>query len=165
MQLCWQTSLQMYGILAFNKSWLHLWAMQRPDSSLLCRWLIHICSRQWLAVHACVSTCIILKPFYRGKDCEDRNLPSFCCPLFAYSLLQSKSLLLLPASADGGADMVSLNFNWKVKMLPGLPLNQYILGMVVLIKAAQMCDKENWKVSPSCKLVFLVRTVTSEATE
>lgn len=34
--------------------------------------------------------------------------------------------LLLLASADGNADIVSLNFNWKLKRLPGSPLNQYI---------------------------------------
>lgn len=44
-------------------------------------------------------------------------------------------LLLLPASADGNADMVSLSFNWKVKTPPGSPLNQYISDMTVLIKS------------------------------
>lgn len=54
---------------------------------------------------------------------------SSCCPLHACS-----ALLLLPSSADGDADTLLLNFNWKGKLLPGSPLNQYIFGLMVLIE-------------------------------
>lgn len=76
-----------------------------------------------------------------GKVCEDgrRRLSSLCRPPLACSLLQSKCLLLFPASADGDADMVALEFNWKVKTLAGVPLNQYIFGVMVLIKS---CENE-----------------------
>lgn len=55
-----------------------------------------------------------------------------CLPALPY---RAECLLLLPVSADGNTDMVSLDFNWKVKTLPGLPLNQYIFDMMVLIKS------------------------------
>lgn len=76
-----------------------------------------------------------------GKVCEDarRRQSSLCRPLLACSLLQSKCLLLFPASADGDADMVALELNWKVKTLAGLTLNQYVFGMMVLIKS---CENE-----------------------
>lgn len=69
------------------------------------------------------------------KDCEDwrrgRRL-STCLPALPF---RAECLLLLPVSADGNADMVSLDFNCKVKALPGSPLNQYIFDMMVLIKS------------------------------
>lgn len=55
-----------------------------------------------------------------------------CLPALPF---RAECLLLLPVSADGNADMVSLDFNCKVKALPGSPLNQYIFDMMVLIKS------------------------------
>lgn len=81
---------------------------------------------------------LYLKPLYRIVRTEDEDsvilCVALCLPVLSYG---AERALLLPAAADGDADMVSLDFNWKVKRLPGLPLNQYIFGMMVLIKSCE----------------------------
>lgn len=65
---------------------------------------------------------------------EADSVITLCLPVLSYGV---ECLLLFPASADGDADMVSLNFNWKAKRPPSFPVNQYIFDMMVLIKSCE----------------------------
>lgn len=162
MQLFWQTSVQMSACMV-----LACW--QTQISFLTMHIHHHFTSKQ---CSGCLRT-LLSVAFTVLWICEHRgrgkglwglkkkkvvNLVSpSCLPALPY---RAECLLLLPVSADGNADMVSLDFNWKVKTLPCSPLNQYIFDMMVLIKRHEKRVIRKIE-SPCCAFVlFCARTFT-----